>query len=151
MNEPQREIPQDRKLLYYAGNVISLLGLVIFLSTFLTANLAPPGNAAFTAFGLQALGGMVVIMVGQALRNIGLKGVAGSGLVLDPRRARQDIEPWSRMAGGVVDDALSEVKALNPAGDPGGAEAPTVKVRCRACRALNDEDAKFCGQCGAAL
>ena len=29
--------------------------------------------------------------------------------------------------------------------------APLVKVRCRACGALSDEDAKFCDQCGKPL
>jgi len=35
-------------------------------------------------------------------------GAAGSGIVLDPERAREDVEPWARMAGGVVKDALDE-------------------------------------------
>ena len=29
--------------------------------------------------------------------------------------------------------------------------APAVKVRCKACRALNDEEATTCASCGAAL
>jgi rRNA maturation endonuclease Nob1 len=32
----------------------------------------------------------------------------------------------------------------------GEAQAP-IKVRCGHCRALNDEEDKFCGQCGKAL
>ena len=28
---------------------------------------------------------------------------------------------------------------------------PQIRVRCRNCRALNDEDAKFCDECGAKL
>ena len=28
---------------------------------------------------------------------------------------------------------------------------PQVKIRCQRCRALNDEPAKFCNQCGTAL
>ena len=36
------------------------------------------------------------------------------------------------------------------AGGPGGA-APQVRVRCRDCRALNLEDARYCGQCGRPL
>lgn len=30
-------------------------------------------------------------------------------------------------------------------------EPPQVKVRCQKCRALNDETAKFCNQCGAEI
>lgn len=39
---------------------------------------------------------------------IGRAGLAGSGVVLDPQRAREDLEPWSRMAGGMVKDTLDE-------------------------------------------
>jgi hypothetical protein len=148
MNEPRRQVSEQRKQLYYVGGAIQLVGLAIFLSSFLTGILAPIGHAAFTAFGLQAFGGFFLILVGTAIRNVGLKGMAGSGVIIDPEKARQDVEPWSRMAGGMVDDALSEVKVLNP---PGGNETPLVKIRCRACHALNEEDAKFCNQCGAAL
>jgi ribosomal protein L40E len=31
------------------------------------------------------------------------------------------------------------------------APPPQIKVRCRRCQALNDEAAKFCNQCGAAI
>ena len=40
---------------------------------------------------------------------------------------------------------------LAGARDAGGPQPDAVKVRCRNCRALNDEPDKFCGQCGAAL
>jgi hypothetical protein len=126
MNEPRRQISEERKQLYNVGNAVTILGLVIFLSSFVTGIVAPIGHAAFTAFGFQAVVGFVLVLVGSALRNIGMKGLAGSGAILDPERARQEIEPLSRMAGGVIDDALSEVKMLNSAGSKGGAEAPTV-------------------------
>lgn len=38
-----------------------------------------------------------------------------------------------------------------PAEDEVGSPQPTVRVRCRQCRALNDETAKFCNQCGSAM
>ncbi len=56
--------------------------------------------------GLRAFGGVVLITIGVLLMNIGAKGWAGSGVVLDPDRARKDVEPWSRMGGGVLNDAL---------------------------------------------
>ena len=40
--------------------------------------------------------------------NLGRRGLAGSGAILDPGRARTDLEPWSRMAGGMAKDALDE-------------------------------------------
>lgn len=39
---------------------------------------------------------------------LGRMGLAGSGMVLDPEGARRDVEPWARMAGGVVKDAIDE-------------------------------------------
>ena len=35
--------------------------------------------------------------------------------------------------------------------DRPGPAAPLVKILCLKCRALNDESAKFCNQCGARL
>ena len=62
------------------------------------------------------------------------------------------------MAGGMVDDALSEVKPVQKIVEHLTEEhaapqdsAPVVKVRCRECHALNDDDARFCDQCGAEL
>ena len=52
--------------------------------------------------------GMGLMIVGGILTGIGRAGLAGSGVVLDPERARRDVEPWSRMTGGVVKDALDE-------------------------------------------
>jgi rRNA maturation endonuclease Nob1 len=76
--------------------------------------------------------------------------------VLDPQRSRKDLEPWSRAAGGMTDDALDEIELAKKLGkkldEPTAAAAePVVKVRCRGCSALNDEKAKFCSQCGAAM
>ena len=85
------------------------------------------------------------------MRNIGAKGLAGSGVILDPEQAREDVEPWSRMGGGVLQDALSEVDVVNRIEDRLDSPEPEIKIRCPNCRALNDETAKFCNQCGAAI
>jgi hypothetical protein len=50
--------------------------------------------------------------------NIGSRGLAGAGVVLDPQQARKDLEPWSRMAGGMAKDAL-EAADIHPGGGPG--------------------------------
>jgi RNA polymerase subunit RPABC4/transcription elongation factor Spt4 len=85
------------------------------------------------------------------LRSVGAKGWAGSGVVLDPETARKDVEPWSRMGGGVLQDALSEVQVVKKIEDRLDSPKPQVKVRCRKCQTLNDEPAKFCNQCGSAI
>ncbi len=156
MNMPTRnEIPPGRKGLYYAGMVVSGIGALLFLSTFVSF-MANFGN--FEHFedrarseGFRAFGGMILIIIGSFLMGVGAKGWAGSGVVLNPDQARKDVEPWSRMAGGVVQDALSEVEVVKNLGSRQGTPEPRIKVRCRKCQTLNDETAKFCNQCGAAI
>jgi len=58
--------------------------------------------------GFRACGDTVLLMIGGAMMSVAARGLAGSGVFLDPERARTDVEPWSRMAGGVVGDALDE-------------------------------------------
>jgi hypothetical protein len=151
MSTPRRQITSDRKALYYVGTGVAVLGVLMFLSTFVTFALHFGDFTDFDANArsdmLRAVGGIVLIIAGSAMMNVGARGWAGSGVMLDPQRAREDVEPWSRMAGGVVNDALSEIDALKP----GDAPAPAVKVRCPKCQALNDETSKFCNQCGAPL
>jgi hypothetical protein len=147
---PQRDIPEDRKTAFYAGSLISGIGLLLFLSNFLIFaihfgdfNVGPDFGKGLV---FRGFGGMLLIVIGQVIRSIGARGLAGSGVILDPQKERKDLEPWSRMAGGMVNDALSEVDALGKPAEP----AP-VKIRCQKCRALNDEAAKFCNQCGGPL
>lgn len=90
---------------------------------------------------------MGMIILGIIVAGIGSAGMAGSGMVLNPRQARQDLEPLNRAAGGMVQDTLEEIPALQ--GVLGGQEV--IKVRCQNCQALNDETDKFCGQCGKPL
>ena len=55
------------------------------------------------------------------------------------------------MAGGRVQDALSEVEAVTKIERALEPRAPQIMVRCQKCQSLNDETAKFCNQCGAAI
>jgi hypothetical protein len=150
-----RQISPERKAIYYGGMAVAGLGLLLFLSTFVTF-LLNFGN--FNNFenrvmseGLRAVGGMVLMVIGAGMINVGARGLAGSGVVLDPERARKDVEPWSRMAGGMADDVLSEVGVVKKLGEKLEPTEAKVKVRCRKCQALNDEVAKFCNQCGSAV
>ena len=69
--------------------------------------------------------------------------MAGSGVVLDPEKARQELEPYSRMAGGMVKDALDEADV-----NLGGKPERVIMIKCGSCGKLNQEDAKFCQECG---
>ena len=83
-----------------------------------------------------------MIAAGGFMRTVAVRGVAGSGMVLDPKKAREDLSPWSSMAGGIIKDALDETDLVSEK------EKEVIKIRCTACLALNDEDATFCKKCG---
>ncbi len=122
-------------------------GAVLFLSIFLSG-LEPFTWSKIRTLALRILAGMALFLLGLFLRKIGIRGLAGSVVILDPPKAREDLEPWSRAAGGLVDAALSEVEAVKEISGKLGTTKEPVKVRCRSCKALNDEGAKYCGQCG---
>lgn len=146
MSEP---ISPERKGLFYFGTVLMVIGVLSFLSTFVTfaihfgdfSNFA--ANAKSDMF--RAFGGMVLIVIGTVLRGVGARGLAGSGVVLDPEGARRDLKPYSQMAGGMVRDALdaAEIK-------PGRTAERVVMIKC-ACGKLNEDGSKFCQECGKAL
>ena len=97
----------------------------------------------------RAIAGMVLMIVGAIVKGIGSRGLAGSGVVLNPEQAREELEPYSRMAGGMVKDAL-DAADVHLGAQPAKAET-IVKIKCTACGKLNAEDAKFCQACGKAL
>jgi hypothetical protein len=108
----ERHVSTERQMLYYAGMFLSVVGALVFFSMFVTAVM---GFGDFTgfgdrgrSFGLRAVVGMGMMIVGRMLMNVGKVGLAGSGVLLDPQRARRDVEPWSRMTGGAIGDALDE-------------------------------------------
>ena len=68
---------------------------------------------------------------------IGRMGLAGSGIELDPEEARRDVEPWSRMTGGVVKDALDEA-GIKLGGQPPSDELP-FDERLRRLQKLRDD------------
>jgi hypothetical protein len=150
---PLRDVSPGRRSAYYAGMVLIVLGFLLFLSNFFNTGVSAPapGQPSFSPSmgGIlsRALGGMALIVIGSFLMRAGKAGLAGSGILLDPRRARQDLEPFSRQAGGMLHDALDEA-GLSPSRTD---QVTVVKVRCRACTHLNPDNAKFCSHCGQAL
>ena len=93
---------------------------------------------------------MICIVAGSVLMNIGAKGAAGSGIILDPDRAREDLKPYSSAAGGMISDVIENIDIVKEKKkeDDTKASQEIIKIRCRACGELNDEDAKFCKSCG---
>lgn len=145
MKQPNRDIPENRKTVYYVGMGMIILGIILFLSVFFSS------FGAMTNFGqppsmLPGLIGFVLIMIGTALRTIGARGLAGSGVILDPQKAKHDLEPYARAAGGLLKDVIEETDD-NKTDD----NQPQVKLRCRNCQSLNDETANYCQNCGQPL
>jgi hypothetical protein len=128
--EPQRQISPERKALFYFGNGLGLVGLLMFFSTFLSAALNFGNFDNFEARGrsmaTRAFGGMFLMIVGSVIAGVGKAGLAGSGVKLDPEQARRDHEPWSRMTGGVVRDVLDEA-GIN-LGQGGGTASPETEL-----------------------
>ncbi len=150
-NKDSRLISQGRKNLYYLGIALMVLGFISFFSVFVNGFLAMndpfPWGSGGPGFMVWGLVGFVLILAGALLRGVGARGLAGSGLKLDPQQAREELQPYTDALGGMVRDAADSFKQ-----EGGTAEEKTrVMVRCQACRALNDETDKFCGQCGQAL
>ena len=146
-----RKISEGRKTAYYVGMALAIIGVISFGSVFLSGILHFGDFDDFESRGksmaARAFGGMALIIAGVVVMNVGARGAAGSGLVLDPEKARDDLEPFSRMAGGMVKDALDEAD-INLGK---GSSEKVIMIKCRNCEKLNEEDSKFCQECGKPL
>lgn len=128
MRGPSRKISEARKGIYYLGISLIAIGLVSFLSVFVSAfsNMGDfiNVNQVVQSVGLRSVGGITLMLIGTVMMRVGARGVAGSGMVLDPQKAREDLEPWSRMAGGMLKDALDETDLDQTLQDREGNELP---------------------------
>lgn len=143
---------EGRKAAYYIGGSMMVLGFLLFISNFFSiafdsGRMDPFSHNPMPGLIFRGVGGMLLMIVGAYVRSVGARGAAGSGLILNPRQAREDLKPWAQTAGGLVKDALDEVQLTAPT----AAKTEVVKIRCPKCRELNDEDARFCKHCGATL
>lgn len=142
-----KQISSERKTVFYIGMALMVLGGIMFASVFVTFAMQFgdfdnfESNAKSSMY--RAIGGMALLIVGTVLCGVGSLGLAGSGLMLDPEKARQELEPYSRMTGGMIKDVLEEAD-LNLGGRP----EQVVMIKCQSCGMLNEEDSKFCQECG---
>jgi ribosomal protein L40E len=141
--QSNNQISSGRKILFYAGRIMMGIGLVLFLSVFVNVAFSDPLQLVDSNPMGPGIIGFIMIFVGTLISGVGAAGKAGSGMILDPEQAREDLKPFSRQAGGMLNDALqaADLKEHLSAKE-------TVKVRCRSCGELNDEDATFCKKCG---
>ncbi|MBN2684334.1 MAG: hypothetical protein JXR40_03565 [Pontiellaceae bacterium] len=143
-----KQISDERKAAFYIGTGLMIIGGLIFASVFVTfiANFGSfdydIGDKMKSAM-IRGFGGMALLVIGGIVRGIGALGVAGSGVKLDPEQAKEELEPYSRMAGGMIKDVLNEAD-INLSGKP----ERIIMIKCTACGKLNEEDSKFCQECG---
>jgi hypothetical protein len=146
----KQPVSEERKTAYYLGTVLMVIGGLSFASVFITFAMHFGDFTNFESNAksslLRAVGGMALLFVGGIIRGIGARGLAGSGVVLDPEKAREDLGPYSRMAGGMVKDALDEAQI-----DLSGTKEKVIMIKCQKCGKLNEEDSKFCQECGTKL
>jgi hypothetical protein len=106
-------ISPQRKQLNAVATIVSIIGLVLFLSTFVSAALSFGDFSNFDSnvrsMSLRAVVGMIMMIAGGAMKALAYGGAAGSGLTLDPDQARKDLEPWARLRGGLTKDQLDEM------------------------------------------
>lgn len=150
---PPNALSERRRGLHAVGLGAQALGALVFAASFVgfacagqraaSGALHEPSNPVAWWFG--CLIGGALIAGGGFLRGTAARGIAGSGLVLDPEQARRDLSPWARAGGGLLKDALDEAGRGRPAPEV------QVRLRCRACERLNGEDARFCSGCGSEL
>lgn len=108
----RRDVSEDRKAIYLLGQILLVIGILTFGSVFVTSAVNFGDFSNFEADArsemLRAIAGMAMFAAGGVLMSIGSAGLAGSGVILDPKQAREDLEPWSRMEGGMFKDAADE-------------------------------------------
>ena len=144
-------ISNNRKAAYYVGIAMIVIGIVLFLSVFVVTfgmmsdkndfsmNRMPPFK--------NAVIGMILMIAGSAISNIGAKGAAGSGLILEPDQAREDLKPFNEAKGKMINDLIGNIDLVDKFVET-KEEKEIIKIKCRSCSCLNDEDAKFCKNCG---
>lgn len=168
------KISNERKVTYYIGIGMMVLGFILFVSVFFSAASLMNDPFGSTSDGLMgsmfgggdsimgipfrrrgpsftnSIVGLVLMIAGGFVMNIGARGAAGSGLLLDPEKAREDLKPFNDAKGGMINDVISNIDVVDKITRQ-HEEKEVIKIRCRNCESLNDEDAKFCKNCGKEL
>jgi ribosomal protein L40E len=147
------KISKERKVTYYIGMGLMIIGFLLFISVFF--QVASFTNDPFSMTNTEpsfsnAIFGFILIAIGGIVSNIGAKGAAGSGMILDPDQAREDLKPFNEAKGQMLNDVISNIDVANNLAKP-AEEKEIIKIKCRSCGTLNEEDAKFCKSCGETL
>lgn len=147
------KLSNERKVTYYIGIGLIILGFILFISVFF--QFASFSNDPFSISSKEPsfMGpviGFILMIIGGIVSSIGAKGTAGSGMILDPDKAREDLKPFNEAKGQMLNDVISNIDAVNNLTKPREGKE-VIKIKCRSCGTLNEEDAKFCKNCGETL
>lgn len=143
------KLSQKRKTTYYVGMAMMILGFLLFMSTFLTfaTMFTDPFSQSVGSFIRRPVIGMLLMIFGAIVMSVGAKGAAGSGIILDPEQAREDLKPFNEAKGGMINDVVSNIDVIDQFTNP-RTTTEVIRIKCRSCGALNEEDAKYCKNCG---
>lgn len=147
------KISKERKATYYVGLGMLIIGFILFFSVFVSVAFTMANPSGFNIPPFQnGIFGFILIAAGTVVMNIGAKGAAGSGLLLDPEKAREDLKPFNEAKGGMINDVISNIDVIGEIVKPHEhEEKEVIKIKCRGCGTLNDEDAKYCKGCAGEL
>ena len=143
------KLSKERKATYYIGFGLIIIGFLLFFSVFFSFIGMMNGEFRIPPFQ-NAVIGILLVGVGSILRNVGAKGAAGSGIILDPEKAREDLKPFNEAKGEMINDVISNIDVVDHLTKQHETKE-VIKIKCRNCGGLNDEDAKFCKGCGKEL
>ena len=126
------KLSNERKVTYYIGIGMMVFGFILFISVFFqVANLM---RDPFTTNKLPSFTnpiiGFILIAIGRIVSRIGAKGAAGSGMILDPDKAREDLKPFNEVKGQMLNDVISNIDAVNNITKP-AENKEIIKVKCR--------------------
>lgn len=145
------KISNGRKITYYIGLGLIIIGVLLFMSTFFIG-FEPSFFFGSPPFAENPVIGMILFIIGAVLMNIGARGPAGSGILLDPEKAREDLKPYNKAKGEMINDTLDNIdviKGIEKIAVQNNKEV--IKIKCQYCGTLNDENAKFCKECGKSI
>jgi hypothetical protein len=147
------KITKERKTAYYIGMAMIFIGFLLFISVFFAVARFMNNPMSLMNRGpsfTNSILGMIIMIAGFIIMSIGAKGTAGSGFVLDPEKARKDLKPFNEAKGEMLNDVISNIDVIDKITAP-HEKTEIIKIKCRICGSLNDEDAKFCKSCGTEL
>lgn len=147
------KISTQRKAIYYVGIGMLVLGFILFISVFFAVFGGMESNFFLNTSSLvtRPIVGMICMIIGSIMMNVGSKGIAGSGVILDPEKAREDLKPFNSAKGEMINDVIENIDVVKNISNQQKEVKEVVKIKCRYCGELNDEDAKFCKSCGKSI